>query len=278
MRYIELEMQLQKALNEGRNVWVVGDVHGFCETFTKLIEKLNIGKEDYVVVLGDLIDRGPNSFGVVQTVRNSPRIFSVKGNHEAMMADHFTLDNLEKPTMGLSTWLYNGGLATINSYIKAYTNLDGQEDTVLLHGKVEEDKRWMFNLPSEIVLDDWRLVHAGYDPEVDMDCQTDSEMLHIRKPFHNAQQPLDPHKTVMFGHSVTPSLPGFNKTDWGSIWRSKILLSDGRPAAIGLDTCVYHNFDGPAVLSAYNLQNGDVAQQCRVEPWNKQERKRTNEI
>ena len=37
MRYIELEMQLQKALNEGRNVWVVGDVHGFCE-LTKLRE------------------------------------------------------------------------------------------------------------------------------------------------------------------------------------------------------------------------------------------------
>ena len=57
MRDIELEMKIQKSLNEGNNVWVVGDVHGFNQTLRSLVAKLDIKTGDYVVLLGDLIDR-----------------------------------------------------------------------------------------------------------------------------------------------------------------------------------------------------------------------------
>ena len=211
MRDIELEKKIQKSLNEGNNVWVVGDVHGFNQTLRSLVAKLDIKTGDYVVLLGDLIDRGPDSYDVIQFVKTSPNIATVKGNHEKMMAKVFSLSRLEKPDLRISTWFYNGGLSTATSYINAYTDSSGNENTQELHQAIERDKLWIEQLPSQIVLDDWRLVHAGYDPNVDLDCQTDSELLHVRKPFHQATEPIDIHRTILFGHSITITLPGLTK-------------------------------------------------------------------
>ena len=278
MRDIELEMKIQKSLNEGNNVWVVGDVHGFNQTLRSLVAKLEIKTGDYVVLLGDLIDRGPDSYDVIQFVKNSPNMATVKGNHEKMMAKAFSLSRLEKPDLRISTWFYNGGLSTATSYINAYTDSSGNENTQELHQAIERDKLWIEQLPSQIVLDDWRLVHAGYDPNVDLDCQTDSELLHVREPFHRATEPIDIHRTILFGHSITITLPGLSKENWGEVWYSPLKLLDGRPAAIGLDTCVFHTTDSPAVLTAYNLQDGRVVQQTRVEPWNKRAIKQANKV
>ena len=273
-----IEKLLQEALANGKNVWVIGDVHGFSLTLRSLVEKIDSQEGDYVVLLGDLIDRGPNSYDVVQFAKNSDNIVCVKGNHEKMMIETFSLQDLESPKMDLATWLYNGGLATATSYINAYTDKTGNELTELLDLAIEEDKVWMNQLPSEIVLEKWRLVHAGYDPEIDLDCQTDTELLHIRKPFHLATEPIDPQRTVVFGHTPTAGLPGHNKLFWGKVWFSPVLLPTMRPAAIGIDTCVFHNLDAPAVLTAYNLQDDSIIQHSRVEPWNKRAIKQANEV
>jgi len=278
MRDIELEMNLQQALDNGHNVWVIGDIHGFNETLRTLVANLALQRGDYVVLLGDLIDRGPNSYDVVQYVKTSPNIVTVKGNHEKMMIELFSLPRLESPDVKLATWMYNGGRATAISYINAFTDEVGNEYTDLLDQAINQDKLWMNQLPSQIVLDKWRLVHAGYDPEVDLDCQTDSEMLHIRKPFHTATAPIDKDRTVIFGHTPTASLPGHSSLFWGKVWFSPVLLDSGRPAAIGIDTCVFHNLDVPAVLTAYNLQDNSIIQQTRVEAWNKAVIKQINEL
>ena len=229
-------------------------------------------------MLCDLIDRGPDSYDVIQFVKTSPNMATVKGNHEKMMAKVFSLSRLEKPDLRISTWFYNGGLSTATSYINAYTDSSGNENTQELHQAIERDKLWIEQLPSQIVLDDWRLVHAGYDPNVDLDCQTDSELLHVRKPFHRVTEPIDIHRTILFGHSITITLPGLSKENWGEVWYSPLKLPDGRPAAIGLDTCVFHTADSPAVLTAYNLQDGRVVQQTRVESWNKRAIKQANNV
>ena len=278
MRDIELEMNLQKALDNGHNVWVIGDIHGFNETLRTLVTNLALQRGDYVVLLGDLIDRGPNSYDVVQYVKTSPNIVTVKGNHEKMMIELFSLPRLERPDVKLATWMYNGGHATAISYINAFTDEVGNEYTELLDQAINQDKLWMNQLPSQIVLDKWRLVHAGYDPKVDLDCQTDSEMLHIRKPFHTATAPIDKDRTVIFGHTPTAGLPGHSSLFWGKVWFSPVLLDSGRPAAIGIDTCVFHNLDVPAVLTAYNLQDNSIIQQTRVEAWNKAVIKQINEL
>ena len=187
-------------------------------------------------------------------------------------------DLLESPDYQLMNWLRVGGLATVTSYINAHTDENGIEDSKALDDIIGVDKNWMSNLPSQIVLDKWRLVHGGYDPNIPIDEHTDEQLLYIRKPFHTAEKPIDEERTVLFGHSVTVSLPGVDSKDWGSIWYSPVVLNDGRAAAIGLDTCVYHRFDSPAVLTAYNLQNGEVVQQARVEMWDKAAIAAANEV
>ena len=67
-RNLQLEKDLQGILDNGDNVWVIGDVHGFSKTLRQLITKLTLSPEDSVVILGDLVDRGPNSFVIVQYI------------------------------------------------------------------------------------------------------------------------------------------------------------------------------------------------------------------
>ena len=278
MRNKIIEKTLQKALENGNNVWAIGDVHGFNKTLRSLVGQLDLQTDDYVVLLGDLIDRGPNSYDVVQFAKSSKNIVSIKGNHEEMMSKSLSLEGLDLPDIDLATWLYCGGLATATSYINAYTDDNGDELTTQLDDIIEHDTEWMNQLPSQIILNDWRLVHAGYDPEIDLDNQTDSELLHIREPFHLATKPIDANRTVMFGHTPTVSLPGHGKQSWGQVWHSDVLLEDGRPAAVGLDTCLFHNADAPAVLTAYNLQDGNIIQQDRVEQWDRKAIKQANDV
>ena len=262
-----IEMQLQTALDDGANVWVIGDIHGFYQSFISLIDELNLGENDRVVLLGDLIDRGPNSYGVVHTARTNEQIFCVKGNHEAMMAENFSLEGLQDPNIDLLVWIKNGGDTTVRSYLNAFNNVLTQPDHQAMKKQIKDDNEWIETLPLHIVLKEWRLVHAGYKPNLPLDEQTEDEYLWIRKEFHEVLEPVDHQRTVVFGHTPTASLPGHDEQSWGKVWRSEVCLNNARPAAIGLDTCLYHAKQGmPAVLTAFNLQDGRVVQQSRVEP------------
>ena len=65
MRDLQLEEHLQNTLDSGNKVWIIGDIHGYKETLNSLIDNLNLGLEDIVICLGDMVDRGPDSVGVV---------------------------------------------------------------------------------------------------------------------------------------------------------------------------------------------------------------------
>jgi len=271
MRNKEMEKDLQKSLDDGASVWVIGDIHGFSVTFDNLVDMLNLSKEDRVVVVGDLIDRGPDSYNVVKIVQSDSRIYSTKGNHEQMMVEGFIPKGISH-NLEANLWLRNGGIETIASYIRAFTNFAGEEDTTALEQEISEDKKWMNSLPTHIILDKWRLVHAGYDPRTDLDEQGEAEHLWIRTPFHNSDMPIDTLRTVVFGHTPTMLLFGDSDDSYGKIWYSEVKLQDGRAASIGIDTCLFHKEQLPAWLSAINLQTMEIKQMPRVEVWNDQAR------
>jgi serine/threonine protein phosphatase 1 len=258
-----IEADLQTTLKKGGNVWVIGDVHGFNDTLRQLVASLELTIDDRVVLLGDLIDRGPDSFDVVRFAREDPRIHCIKGNHEAMMVENFDLERIDHPDQGVHKWLYNGGHETVASYIRAFP----EDAKGALEWMIEADVVWMRSLPAHIVLDQWRLVHAGYNPKLGMNEQGLDELLWIRKPFHTAHQPLDLKRTVVFGHTPTMNLYPRSENRWGEVWYSDTKLSDGRFASIGMDTCVFHKTEQPAVLSAFNLQTHEVRIMTRCEPW-----------
>ena len=183
-----------------------------------LIHRLKLGEEDRVVCLGDMIDRGPDSAGLIDYIRSHPQIICLKGNHELMAITSLQEDGhveLWQP------WLERGGRSTWGSYI-VRANGDLYEAKELF----ASDLMWMDNLPNHIVLDDVRLVHAGYDPRMPLDLQGDKELLWIRKRFYAHEYAVDPNRTVIFGHSTTTKVG----PSPGSVAQSEIRLSDGRPA------------------------------------------------
>lgn len=265
MRNRRLEETIQASLDAGNNVWVVGDVHGFYQSMSELCAKLHLNVGDWVVFLGDLIDRGPNSFGVVHDVMHHPQYCSVRGNHEDMMARQLTMENLRTPDLDVMLWMRNGGNTTVASYMAAVRSDEGALNEDALEALTAEHTAWMANLPTHLVLDRWRLVHAGYSPDAPLDEQCDEDLLWIRGAFHHAASPVDPERTIVFGHTPTVGLPGLTAEDWGEVWHSDVRLEDGRSAAIGLDTCLYHGPKDRRTLTAMNLQTGEVVQQHRVE-------------
>lgn len=262
----QIEAELQQALDEGGNVWAIGDVHGYADTLLALLDSLNLSSRDRVVLLGDLVDRGPRSCEVIRIARENPQIFSVLGNHEEMMLNSFDVDNIETMTAQQTNWFYVGGRATNQSYIDEFTNSQGDIDDFDLRMRVGKDLAWLDSLPHHIVLDDFRLVHAGYSPwDGDLDLQSTDTLMWIRGEFHNSITPVDEKRTVVFGHSTVLGF-GLKQTE---IWKSEAELQNSRPAAIGIDSCCYGGKDPQ--LTAFNLQTGDFVKQ-RVIPKHKEMR------
>ena len=259
MRSFHLEESLQKVLDIGANIWVIGDVHGHFKTLKHLVEKLNLNKHDIIILLGDLIDRGPTSADVVRYVRAEPNIHSLRGNHEQMMIDGFD-DALffKANNQGASTWYQNGGKDTETSYISLYQNDEEAFEQAF------DDVKWMESLPTEIVLDKWRLVHAGYNKNHDIEGQPEAVHLWIREKFYTSKHAIDPQRTILFGHTVTFRHLHKDELKAGQIWFSEVSLEDGRPMAIGLDTCLYHTYDLPKVLAAYNIQTNEIVYQEKL--------------
>ena len=233
MRDFELERKLQASMDDGANIWVIGDVHGYFSTLQSLVEKLELNENDAVVMLGDLIDRGPSSADVVNYVKSTENIHSIRGNHEQMMID--------------------------SSYIAMF----GCNEKAC--NRASEDIGWMMALPTEIVLDDWRLVHGGYDQNYDVEDESQEDIhMYARKQFFSSKHAIDSKRTILFGHSVTFKHLHKDDSKAGLIWLSDVQLDDGRPMAIGLDTCIYHEFDLPKILAAYNIQTEEVIYQNRI--------------
>jgi len=262
----QIEAELQRTLDEGGNVWAIGDVHGYADTLLALLDSLNLSSRDRVVLLGDLVDRGPRSCEVIRIARENPQIFSVLGNHEEMMLNSFDVDNIEAMTAQQTNWFYVGGRATNQSYIDEFTNSQGDIDDFDLRMRVGKDLAWLDSLPHHIVLNDFRLVHAGYSPwDGDLDLQSTDTLMWIRGEFHNSITPVDEKRTVVFGHSTVLGF-GLKQTE---IWKSETELQNSRPAAIGIDSCCYGGKDPQ--LTAFNLQTGDFVKQ-RVIPKHKEMR------
>jgi len=250
-----LEADLQGRLNAGHRVFAVGDVHGHLATLRALVHRLRLGQEDRLVLLGDAIDRGPDAAGVVAYVRSDPRIHAILGNHERMA----TVCLQDDGTVELwPDWMQRGGAATWGSYI-----VRAEGDLHVAKQTFADDVLWMDALPTEIVLDKVRLVHAGYDPRKPIDEQTERELLWIRRRFYRHDAPLDPLRTVIFGHSTTTK---FGSRP-GDVAFSDVKLSDGRPSWLAMDVGAYNHVD-PG-LASVNLQSMRIARQrtLRSERW-----------
>jgi hypothetical protein len=155
-------------------------------------------------------------------------------------------------------WLQRGGKSTWGSYI-----VRAQGDLWLAKSNFFSDAMWMDNLPTQIVLDRVRLVHAGYDPRMPLDAQGEKELLWIRKRWFQHDAPVDPARMVVFGHSTTTKVG----KSAGDVAFSSFELPDARPAWVGMDVGAY-NHVAPGI-AALDLQTLRVTKQTtlRSERW-----------
>ena len=250
-----IEADLQTRLEDGHRIFAVGDVHGHLATFKALLHRLKLKPEDRVVCLGDMIDRGPNSAGVVELIRGHPQIICLKGNHEHMATQSVQSDGTFE---AWQPWMKRGGKSTYGSYI-----VQANGDLYQAKQQMLDDFMWLDALPTQLVLDHIRLVHAGYDPRMPIDMQGEKELLWIRKEWFEHDGSVDPARTVFFGHTTTTKLGDRA----GEVAFSSHLLADGRPSWVGLDVGAY-NHVSPS-LAAVDIATFRVVQQptLRCDRW-----------
>ncbi|HZV44192.1 MAG TPA: metallophosphoesterase, partial [Saprospiraceae bacterium] len=109
--------------------FAIGDLHGCSRTFRKLIlENINLQKEDELYCLGDYVDRGPDSKGVIDFIlelkEKGYKVHTLRGNHDQMMMDS------DKNPEDFRHWVKNGGDKTLESFgIGSYDEMDSKYKT-----------------------------------------------------------------------------------------------------------------------------------------------------
>lgn len=170
--------------------YAIGDIHGCSDLLERLLARIEAhasGKAYTFVFLGDYIDRGPDSAGVIRLLRavqrRAPeRVVCLMGNHESML-----LAALSEPG-GADHWRRNGGDATLASF--------GVEEPAAIPGEVLD---WIEALPSvHSDVTRW-YVHAGFRPGCAVPDPDIHSRLWIRDPFLSQDHDFGRH--VVHGHS-----------------------------------------------------------------------------
>ena len=139
--------------------FVIGDIHGCDRAFAALLEAIKPERTDTVILLGDYIDRGPDSYAALETtlaLNQRCTVVALAGNHEKML-----LQSRSEPRM-LAEWMLHGGRATLDSYARR-----GYERNI----QCIPSAHWHFL--SEQLLDYWEtdrhiFVHASVEPDLDL--------------------------------------------------------------------------------------------------------------
>jgi serine/threonine protein phosphatase 1 len=228
-------------------VYAIGDVHGCLDQLVALEARiaedgLNFDGEKWLVTVGDHVDRGPDSAGVVNHVMGgaSPgfRRFALLGNHEQMM-----LDFLDNPAAH-AYWLDEGGIETLRSYgiELSYPPLRTSEGLrLMLEERFPADHRhFLASLPACLSLPGWLFVHAGIRPGIPLAMQSDNDLIWIRAPFLTSQ--LTGGLRVVHGHTpgrdvvVTPNRICIDTHCFHTGRLSAVRITpDGRTAFLSVD-------------------------------------------
>lgn len=229
-------------------LFVVGDIHGELEKLKKLITQWNPDLQR-LVFLGDYIDRGKDSCGVIQFVRKLHREYgaeAIGGNHEDLflqwldnpedywfakwVQDESIINDEEEAGMSESiAYYYNGGNRTIDSFHEkpcAYRYLPSRHAEYIKSNFAEEIE-FLRSLPNYFEWNEFVCVHAGVNlAYADWKKTSHNEFRWIRKPFHFMRNDTD--KIFIFGHELTKHL---HKNDSHDIWispcRTKIGIDGG---------------------------------------------------
>jgi len=223
---------------ENTRVYAIGDVHGRLDLFDRLLGRIatdardNPGLHKILVMLGDYIDRGPDSRGVLQRLvdlRNGRvlcgfEIHLLKGNHEDSMMSFLANPNK-------LTWLGCGGEQALISY-----GLDPKQNpkalsAALLYSLPKAHREILRSLAFCVTVGDYAFVHAGVRPGIAFTDQDPNDLVWIRAAFLDSKKKHD--HMIIHGHSPTkvptvrPNRIGIDTEAWASGKLTCLVLQDG---------------------------------------------------
>lgn len=225
----------------GARVYAIGDIHGRLDCLRALLDRIGEDNDTrgpadvHLILLGDLIDRGPDSAGVVRLARamqqGSDNVRILKGNHEEVLIEAYHGD--ARATRGL---IEIGGGPTLASYgIGEEEAGEGTfEDLAALIGAriPAEDVDFLDAGEDMVRMGDYLFVHAGIRPGVPFEEQRGNDLRWIRGEF--LRSTADHSAVVVHGHTITDAV-------------------DEQANRIGIDTGAHRS----GVLTAIGLEGED---------------------
>jgi len=197
-------------IGAGRRAYAIGDIHGRLDLFNALIAAIETREaalpsaQTTIILLGDLVDRGPDSAGVLARAQewqaergNTVRI--LLGNHEEML-----LESLERVEI-LRQFVTHGGKETILSFgvpEEVYTAATWPELQAMLRAALQG--RWIDFIGTfepSLRIGDYLFVHAGVRPGTAIEEQLPADLRWIREPFLSSER--DHGAMVVHGHTIT---------------------------------------------------------------------------
>lgn len=161
----------------------ITDIHGELGKLENVLSKIEARDDDIFVFMGDYIDRGPDSRGVIDRIIRQGELYKcvyLIGSHE-----YAYLHSKEDEYYNYLFWNY-GGPATVNSY-------GSFENIGKIHGE------FLKNLKFYYLTEKYLFVHAGINPRYPLNEQDETDMVYIRYNFINSKHNL-PQK-IIFGHT-----------------------------------------------------------------------------
>ena len=196
------------AIPPGERVYAIGDIHGRLDLFEALVEAIDADDaaaapaDTTVILLGDLVDRGADSAGVIALARKwreRRRVRILAGNHEEMFLR--SMSSIEM----FRHFLRHGGRETVLSYgvdRTAFVQADLEDAQQMMRDAVPaEDIAFLKGFEDMIAVGDYLFVHAGIDPRVAIEEQKVHDLRWIREPFLSHAEPHA--QVVVHGHTIS---------------------------------------------------------------------------
>ena len=90
--------------------YVMGDIHGEADRFHAMLKKIQFSEDDILILLGDVIDRGPDGIALLLEIMEMPNVIMLLGNHEYMMLQYLSP---EATSTEIRRWNRNGNFITL---------------------------------------------------------------------------------------------------------------------------------------------------------------------
>lgn len=190
--------------DERGRLFSITDIHGCLPHLKALISKINPKPEDTIVFLGDYVDRGVDSKGVIDfimSLRDTCNVITLVGNHDLMMLEAFCSEDLHRKHNVTAMWLRNGGYETLKSYGLGVEDLHRGRlpHDVLLHLEFIKGLDWWYETEEYI------FVHATPKPEEEMAEQSEQNLVWRRPSKADVFAKHISGKVVVCGHTAQAS-------------------------------------------------------------------------